>query len=131
MKRLQILETNFGRDSGWIIERYGHPIGILSNPRNENMFWDSYDLEIVTDSIDLRQRMTSAEFWAEAEAEGLIYRNRTFGDVAEYAFPAMSPFPEPGRLLMRGLYLSIGKPLPWDRAMLWLHSSIRRGRPKG
>ena len=34
-KRLKIWEMNFGRDEGWIVERNGHPIGILSNPTLE------------------------------------------------------------------------------------------------
>lgn len=131
VKRLQIWETDFGRECGWVIERHGQPIAILSDPRNSSMFWDSYNLEIITDNMKMRQQMTSAEFWARAEAEGLIYRNRTFGDVAENAFPALSPFPEPGRLLMRALYLPVGRPKPWDRVVLWLRGSIRRDRPKG
>jgi hypothetical protein len=44
-KRLEIWETNYGRDAGWILERNGQPIAILSNWRNQEMFWDGYDLE--------------------------------------------------------------------------------------
>jgi hypothetical protein len=109
-RRLQIWETDYGRDCGWVIEREGKPIAVLTEPRYEEMFWDSYRMEIVADDPELRAQMLTAEFWARAEAEGLVWRNREFGEVAQFAFPALAPFPEPGRLLMRGLYLPIDEP---------------------
>ncbi|HZZ81042.1 MAG TPA: hypothetical protein VFE62_21250 [Gemmataceae bacterium] len=123
-RRLRIWETNYGRDCGWIIERQGSPIAILTEPRWEKMFWDSYRMEIVADDQEYRARMLTTEFWANAEAEGLVWRNRELGEVAEFAFPALAPFPEPGRLMVRGLYLSVGEPWPWD----WLVMRIRRWR---
>lgn len=127
-RRLRIWETNYGRDCGWVIERKGKPIAILTEPRWEEMFWDSYRLEIVADDPDLRALMITKEFWATAEAENLGWRNREIGEVAEFAFPALSPFPEPGRLMMRGLYLAIGEPWPWDWIVLWIRRWLRRGR---
>jgi hypothetical protein len=127
-RRLRIWETNYGRDSGWIIEHQGKPIAVLTQPRTEEMFWDSYQMEITTNDPALRQQMLTKEFWARAEAEGLVWRNREFGDVASPAFPALSPFPEPGRLTMRGLYISIGYPWPWDWVVLWLRRRFRRAQ---
>jgi hypothetical protein len=126
-RRLRIWEANYGRDCGWIIERQGRPIAVLTEPRREEMFWDSYRMEIVTDDLELRTRMFTTEFWAKAEAEGLVWRNRKFGEVAEFAFPSFAPFPEPDRLMMRRLYLPIGEPWPWDWLVLW----IRRWRHRG
>ena len=127
-RRLQIWEANFGRDGGWVIERHGIPIAILTEPRDEEMFWESYRLEIVAEDAQLREQMLTSEFWAKAEAEGLVWRNRAFGEVAEFAFPSLSPFPEPGRLMMRGLYLAISNPRPWDSIVLWARSWFPRGR---
>jgi hypothetical protein len=93
------------------------------------MFWDSYRMEIVADDPALRQRMQTPEFWAGTEWVGLVWRSREFGEVAENAFPALAPFREPGRLTMRGLYLPIGEPWPWDRLVLWWRRR-RRARPK-
>jgi Glycosyltransferase Family 4 len=126
LKRLRIWESHYGKDPGWIIERQGEPIAVLSNPRTEEMFWCSFDLEIVTADSELQRRLTTVEFWSQSEAEGLVYRSKAFGDVAKYAFPALSPFIEPGRLVMRGLYLQIGEPLPWDCVVLWFRRSVRR-----
>jgi hypothetical protein len=123
-RRLRIWETNYGRAAGWLIERQGQPIAVLTEPRSEDMFWDSYRMDIITEEPALRQRMLTEEFWLKAEAEGLVWRNREFGEVAELAFPALSPFPEAGRLLMRGLYLPIAKPRLWDSVIL----ALRRRR---
>ena len=94
LRRLQIWETNYGRDCGWIIEQKGKPIAILSDAQFHEMFWDSYKIDVVTDDSDLRQRIASREFWARAEAEGLVYRNRGFGCVAAFAFPALLRIPK-------------------------------------
>ena len=120
-RRLRIWETNYGRDAGWTIERNGEPIALLTRPQMIEMFWYSYEMEVVTSDPDLQRRMQTPEFWADFV--GLVWRNREFGEVATDAFPAGHPFPEPGRLAMRGLYLYIGEPWLWDRLLLWL----RRG----
>src|ERR1051326_7193222 len=59
-RRLRIWETNFGREAGWLIERHGQPIAILTEPRSEDMFWDSYRLEILTNDPELRQRFLTS-----------------------------------------------------------------------
>jgi hypothetical protein len=125
-RRLRIWETNYGRDAGWVIERQGQPIAVLTAPRLEEMFWDSYRMEILTDDPYLRQQLLTKEFWARAESERLVWRSREFGEVAPFAFPALSPFPEAGRLMMRGLFLPIGEPGPWDWLILW----VRRWRKR-
>lgn len=117
-RRLRIWETNYGRDAGWVVERQGRVIGVLTDPRLEDMFWYSYRLEVVTDDPELWRRMQTPEFWAD-ESERLVWRSREFGEVAEGAFPALSPFPEPGRLTMRRLYLPVGEPWLWDQLVLW------------
>src|SRR5262249_14737196 len=98
-RRLRIWETNYGRSCGWVIERDGQAIAVLTEPRFEDMFWDSYRMEIVAEDPELRARLRTKEFWARAEGEGLVWRNREFGEMAEFAFPALDPFPEPGRLM--------------------------------
>jgi hypothetical protein len=118
-RRLRIWETNYGRTSGWVVKRQGVPIAILTDCRWEEVFWDSYRLEIITDDPDLQAKLLMKEFWAVAEAEGLSYRNLEFADAAPFAFPSLSPLSEPGRLMMRGLYLDIGQPGPFDSLMLW------------
>ncbi len=127
-RRLRIWETNYGRDCGWVIEYHGKAIAILTDPRWEEMFWVSYRMEIVAEDPELGAQMLTKEFWARSEIEGLVWRNREFGEVAEFAFPALWPFPEPGRLTMRGLYLVIGDPWPWDWIVLWVRQWLRRGR---
>ena len=129
VRRLRIWETNCGRDCGWEIVRHGKTIAILTEPRREEMFWDSYRMDIIDDP-ELREEMLTKEFWARAESEGLSWRSREFGDVAEFAVPALSPFSEQGRLMMRSLYLDIGDPNRWDRIVLWVRRCLRGGRTR-
>ena len=105
-RRAWLRETDYGRRAGWFVEREGEVIAVLTEPRTEDMFWNSYRMEVVAADPRLRERMYSAAFWAGAEAEGLVYRNRETGEEAPFAFPALDPFPEPGRLMLRGLYLT-------------------------
>ena len=119
-RKLEIWETNFGRECGWNLERDGEVVAILTEPRWEEMFWDSYRIEIVTNDAKLRERLLSKEFWDHAENERLIWRNAEFGTVAEGAFPAGTPFPEPGRLTMRGLNVLLRGPSVFDRIVLWV-----------
>jgi len=83
-------------------------------------------MEVVTGDPELRQRLQTVAFWAAAESEGLTWRSREFGEAADGAFPALSPFPEPGRLVVRRLYLPIGEPWPWDWVALWWRRRRRK-----
>jgi hypothetical protein len=121
-RRLCLWETNYGRECGWQIERNGAIIATLSDPRYEDMFWESYRMEVTTDDPILRDRLHTKKFWAQAETEKVRWRNLKFLELAEFAFPGMSPFPEPGRLIMRGLYLPIDPPKLYDKIIL----AIRR-----
>lgn len=127
-RRLRIWETNYGRDAGWLVERQGKTIAVLTDPRWEDMFWVSYRMEITTDDSELRTQLQTESFWARAESEALVWRNQEFGEVAEMAFPALSPFTEPGRLKMRALYLPISEPWLWDSIVLWFRKRGRRAR---
>lgn len=124
-RRLRIWETNYGRDSGWVIECQGRAIATLTDCRWEEVYWDSYRLEIITDDPDVQARLQTQEFWAITQAEGLVYRNLEFADVAPFAFPSLSPFSEPGRLMMYGLYLDVGPPGPFDSLVLWFRRRRR------
>lgn len=118
-RELRIWETNFGREAGWYVERNGERIAMLIAPKWEEMFWVSYLLVPLTEDIDLRQRLRMDSFWNHAEAEGVVYRNREFGTIARFAFPAINPLRKGGRISMRMLYLPIGMGMPWDWLIVW------------
>jgi hypothetical protein len=112
-RRLRIFETNYGRDAGWFVEDHGRRIAQLTDPRITEMFWVSYRIEpLIDDPIEREELLNSPERWDACE---FVYRSREFGQVAEYAFPAARPFPESGRVLIRGLYLGIREPSLWER----------------
>ena len=122
---LRIWETDYGRDSGWLIEREGQTIAMLSDARWDDLFWHSYHLEVVTDDPKLRQRILNREFWTNAKREGLVWRSTEFGEAVEGAYSAGCPFAEPGRLLMRGLHIAVRSPNSLDRITLWWRRRTR------
>jgi hypothetical protein len=75
-RRLRIWETDYGRDAPWVIERHGHPIALLTEPRWEAMFWHRDRIEITTEDPDLRIMLLTEGFWAESEE--LVWRNHEF-----------------------------------------------------
>lgn len=118
-RRLRLMETNLGKGSGWYVELKGRRLAVLSEYRMEEMFWDSYRLEPVTDDPMLNQRLLS-DFWLDENWIEVVFRNREFTDiVVRCTFPSSIPFQEPGRLMIRGLYYDVWPAMPWDHFFLW------------
>jgi hypothetical protein len=64
--RLQILESNYGRDGGWYVEDEGERVALLSEPEYHDMFWESYRIEVLSDDPVTRQAaLTSVSFWQD------------------------------------------------------------------
>ncbi len=116
---MRIIESDYGRDFGWFVIRDGERIASLSDCQHEEMFWDSYIVEPMTDDPDLNRRLQSA-FWQGDEWSGCEFVSREFPDVVvRHALPAASPILESGRLLLRGLYCSEVTSRPWDWLFMW------------
>ena len=128
LRRLRIWETHYGRDGGWMVERQHKVVAVLTEPRWEDMFWDSYRIEIIAQDPELQEQILTKEFWIGEGLADLVWRSREFGEVAEPAVTASSPFPESGRLMLRGLYLPIREPWPWDWLVLWVRRQLHQGR---
>lgn len=114
--RIEIFETNFGRQGGWIVEREGRPVAVLSDPRRADMFWYSYAVQWLTDDAAEQSELLAAEpclWWGRQ----LKFRNREFSAVIENAFAAGPPIG--GRVFMRGLHIPLSGPCPWERLVLW------------
>ena len=124
-RRLRLIESNYGRDPGWHVERGGQRLAVLSDCRWEDMFWDSYFIEPVTEDPALNQHLLSG-FWEGDEWSGIQYVNRAFPEViVTDAFPGTRPFIEPNRLLIRGLYCKTLNCRPWEEALLWWGKRMR------
>lgn len=121
-RRLRLIETDCGRESGWHVERDGVRLASLTDRRWEEMFWDSYRLEPLTDDAALNQRLLS-DFWeSDDNWTKVCFSNREFPEIeiqTGYAFPSIKPFQEPGRLMIRGLYYCPLPRMPWDYIFLW------------
>ena len=117
-ERLRVIETNYGRDCGWYVEVEGRRVALLTDPQWEDMFWMTYRVEPLTDDIDERALLRTAEFWHSGK---IVYRNRRFGAVAPHAFAggdSATRLAATGRLSMRDLYLAVPH-YPWDSLLLW------------
>jgi hypothetical protein len=124
-RRLQIFETNYGCDVGWFVEHQGRRVAQLTDPRYADQFWLRYRIEPLTGDLAEREELlNSPDPWISCD---FVYRSRRFGEVAELAFSAGQPVGEPGRVLMRALYLAIDGPSLWERVLLWKRRS--RGTP--
>jgi hypothetical protein len=118
-RRLRILQTDYGRASGWYVERDGRRLAALTDAREEEMFWDSYRLVPLTDDVGEVAELYSDGFWDDHKR--LTFRSREFGEVPPNAFPggkAGTALRATGRVCMRGLYLAVPC-YPWDRLELW------------
>jgi len=111
--RLRVFQSGYGREGGWYVEKDGWQFALLTNQRFEQMFWDSYAVEPLAADLADRERIASDPSWRDQS--GLVFRSREFGIVAPTAFVAGCVFSEPGRVLMRALYLYIGPPTMWER----------------
>jgi hypothetical protein len=94
-----ILNSNFE----WLVEIDGRPAALLTDSQWADMFWNSYRMTPLTDDPETLAQLQDVEFWRACETRGVKFRNRATSLVAEYAFPGWDPFPEPGRIVMRGI----------------------------
>ena len=63
-RRLRIFETDYGRQVGWFMEHHGRRVAELTEPRCEDMFWDSYRIDLLTD--DPAEREARDFEWRES-----------------------------------------------------------------
>lgn len=106
LNRRRLEDTNYGRSQGWDLELGGVVVAHLDDPRFEDMFWFSYTLVPLTSDPALAELLLSDAFWRGHGWHGLVFRSRALGIAADAAFPALTPFVAPGRLMMRGLYIT-------------------------
>lgn len=115
--QLRIWESDYGRSEGWDLELDGEIVGLLDDPQSADMFWDSYRLTVTTDDPMLKERLLSTEFWKYGDCLSLVCRSRATGLLAAYVLPAPG-FNQFNRIEMRGLYILLRGPAPWDWIVL-------------
>jgi hypothetical protein len=105
-------------DSGWFVELAGVRVAALSKPKFIDMFWQEFEVELLTDDPQVISQMRDIEFWSSSSVR---YRNRAFFDLVVRAFAGGSPLRR-GQVSMRGLDPGIGK----ERMLRKFHSLRRR-----
>ena len=114
-RRLDVLGTG----GGWLVERNGRTVALLTDPQYIEMFWNSWRLEPLTDDPQERQAVFSAAY--------LVSRSRRSNDLPQSRVFKSLPTPpslltsEMSRLVMRGLYQPISGPWLWDRLALAMY----------
>jgi hypothetical protein len=81
------LESSYGREFGWFVDRNGQRLAALLTPRREDMFWVSYVIEPLGQTPEDRALVLQNSFW---EPPGPTFSNRLSGLVGN-------------RVVMRGL----------------------------
>jgi len=109
-RRLWIIESDYGRAHGWDLEHRGACVAVLTEPRWAEMFWTTYRIEPATADPQVIAMLRSDGFWASCD---YVFRNRGFRDeVVGRAFGNRGPRED--EVTVRGLYLVIKEPTPWE-----------------
>ena len=80
----------------WFVELDGKPVAVLSNPRGDEMFWFTWDVQPVGEEIP-------KDLWSYKNDGKRTFRHRVSSYCDECAFPATdNPVVDGGRVLIRG-----------------------------
>lgn len=126
--RCLLLETNYGRLGGWIVEYEGVQVARLSAWRFSDMFWDEYTVTPLRGADLVGVNPLSAAFWGQFQR--LTIWSLQFGDAAEGWFPAGALDTvenRPPTLRFRALYLRARVPTLADRVALRIRRMQGRG----
>src|SRR5262245_9053823 len=100
--RLRIVQSDYGRDFGWYVERDGQRLGVLSEPTFADMFWVRYRILPVRDDPEVEKLLFEEDYWVSPKYR---FINREF---SKYNVEAFGPVESDRRhVTMRGLYLNV------------------------
>lgn len=111
-------------DSGgsWYVEYLDKRIALLTDPRWQNMFWETWYVEPLSTDAAERELTLTPEFWSE-HGVNFVFRNREYG-VFGWGFSGSLSFVEDSqRVQLRLLY-------PVIRPWLWENWIVRRREKK-
>ena len=121
---LLVVETG----GGWLVERDGRTVALLTEPRMVEMFWLSWRIEPLTDDAAERAALFSPGYWDVSLLPCTVFRSREFSVVSNTGFWAGDEPLRDGRLVMRGLHQPIREPWLIDRLVLWFRRFSARGQ---
>ncbi|QEL14444.1 hypothetical protein [Limnoglobus roseus] len=98
--RLRIVESNYGREYGWYVERDGRRLAALTEPISSDMFWVRYRVEPVSSSADVINALFEDDYWCSPK---YVFRNQQF---PHHVIEGMGPVDSDRRhVMMRFLYI--------------------------
>ena len=90
-------ELAISESDEWYVELDGKPVAVLSNPRDADMFWFTWDIRPVDDNE------IPNDVWSYASDMRRSFRHRFKDHVDDCAIPATdNPIGDDGRVLIRG-----------------------------
>ena len=101
-RRMEIINSDYGRRAGWLVEHGGQTIGTLADPEFSDMFWESYRLKPSPTTAASLETLIDSNWWRNAP---LSFRNERFDTVVSTALCA--GLNRDGRIVMRGLYINL------------------------
>jgi hypothetical protein len=120
---LHVVETG----GGWLVERDGRTVALLTEPRLVEMFWLAWRIEPLADDAAERAALFSPGYWDVSLLLRTAFRSREFNVVSDTGFWAGAEPLRDGRLVMRGLYQPIREPWIIDELVLWIRRFGARG----
>jgi hypothetical protein len=111
-ERMRILDSNYGRLAGWIIECDGMDVGRLYGYSYLDMFWDRY---LISD--DGHAFIFGEEWWRTANVS---FRNAVLDYTVGDCMVGRAPTLENPFIYIRGLYIRAAPPSFSERLMLRL-----------
>lgn len=100
-ERTRQRRTVIATPSELVVERGGRAVALLSEPQFEDMFWFSWRITPLAADV----AVASDDFWADSEAETIVFRCKHSNSVAATAFWAGTNPERDGRLVLRGAYV--------------------------
>jgi hypothetical protein len=95
--RVRLLETHYGHESGWYVERFGRPVAILSCPVFCDQYWTRFTVTPATVDPEEIASLGSDLGWARPE---LVYRNI---EVTGFEAHFLARLAEPGTVMLYGI----------------------------
>ena len=126
INKLKVWESDYGRQNGWIVEKNSKPVALLTDPEYVDMFWVSYQIELIDQSENLVSQMQTQDFWNEFHSKGFVLRNRTIPSFEKSDMVLVSMHESVGRVSFRSLHIHINSPTIFDGLLLMARSTWSR-----
>jgi hypothetical protein len=106
-----------------LVERDGHAVAVLDDPRLDDMFWLKWRMTAIPSDSQPSSDVFSNSFWHDSHMDTTVFRCKASGQVADAVIWAWSQAVCDGRLVLRGAYVPVAvgirqNPILWLKLLL-------------